>query len=160
MTVANKTIIKIIKIFFDLSLVLNKFRCSNEPIIGIKLKIKIWFAVMSWLNKKASTDSKKVTFNIFIIRLFFLKFFIAKKIKGNNKKCINLKSPNSLFKFIWFTRLTYAVSLLEILPSPMVKGNKIYWYKKLLKGVCVTNKNPKNSKMEIVHPKTKNFNGS
>ena len=38
-------------------------------------------------------------FKIFKFLLFFLKFFNEIKINGSRKKCINLKSPNILFKF-------------------------------------------------------------
>ena len=47
--------------------------------------------------------------------------------------------------------------MLEILPSPIVSGNKIYWYKKFINGVLVKYKKIKNKIKDETHPKKKNL---
>ena len=94
---------------------------------GIRLKMNIWFAVSNWLK------INKIVLNI-IIKLklinfmnLFLKFTINKSIKGTSKNWINLKSKKILFRFNWSIKLTYAEPSLASLPSPIVRGNNIYW---------------------------------
>ena len=109
------------------------------------------------MKKNANEEKIKEKFKIFILLFFFFKTLKEKTIKGNKKKWINLNSPNSRFIFNWSIKLIYAISLLAILPSPIVSGNKIYWYKKLIIGVLVKYKNRVKKQIQEILPKIKAF---
>ena len=135
--------------------------CKNPAKIGIYPKINIWLAVINWwkMNKKVEININKFT----IIRWFsdlldlFRIFFRVININNMENIWINLKFPMSLLIFSWSDKLVKAKLSFNILPLPIVRGNKIYWKIKSLTGVLVIAKNSKN-KIEIVKmPKIKDL---